>query len=73
MLVYQYSLGDRDGAGLKTSAKTWISRSDNLPRKTESEGTINLAGKQVNTRTITTYYDYGADIKIERPRVGAGD
>ena len=38
-----------------------------LPRKTESEGDLNLGGKQIHTKSVITYYDYEADIKIDKP------
>jgi hypothetical protein len=67
-MVYQYTLNEPQEKGFKSTAKTWVGVADNLPRKTESEGEMNIMGKQVNTKTNVTYSDYGADIKIDRPK-----
>jgi hypothetical protein len=67
-MVYQYTLNEPQEKGFKSTAKTWVGVTDNLPRKTESEGEMNIMGKQVNTKTNVTYSDYGADIKIDRPK-----
>jgi hypothetical protein len=66
-MVYQYTLNDIEGKGFKNTAKTWVGVTDNLPRKTESETEMNITGKQTDTKTTVTYYDYGAVIKIEPP------
>lgn len=65
--VYQYTINDPQGKGLKSTSKTWIGVTDSLPRKTESEGEMNIMGRAVNTKTSITYTDYNADIKIEPP------
>jgi hypothetical protein len=65
--IYQYTLGDPNNKDFHINAKTWVAAGDGLPRKTESEGDINLSGKQIHTKSITTYYDYEAEIKIEKP------
>ena len=64
--IYQYTLGSPDNKEFSTIAKTWVA-GDGLPRKTESEGDLTLGNKQVHTKSIITYYDYEADIKIEKP------
>jgi hypothetical protein len=64
MRVYQYSVSDPQGKGFKVTSKTWVNSTDNLPRKTESEGEMEIMGKQVKTKTTVTYYAYGADIRI---------
>jgi hypothetical protein len=64
--IYQYALGDPDNKDFSTNAKTWVAV-DGLPRKTESEGDLNLGGKQIHTKSTITYYDYEADIKIDKP------
>lgn len=63
MLVYQYTQNNPMGMNLKSTAKTWLSAADGLPRKTESEGEFN--GQK--TRTVVTISDYNSDIKIESP------
>ena len=65
--IYQYTLSDPDHKDFKASAKTWVGAGDGLPRKTESESDLNLNGKQIHTKSIISYYDYEADIKIEQP------
>lgn len=65
--IYQYKLGNPDNKDFAISAKTWVAVGDGLPRKTESEGDVNLGGKQIHTKSIISYYDYEADIKIEKP------
>ncbi|HKP72965.1 MAG TPA: hypothetical protein VJT82_08510 [Pyrinomonadaceae bacterium] len=63
-LVYQYTQNDPMGMkGLKSTAKTWLSVADGLPRKTETEGDYN--GQK--TKTLVTISDYNADIKIDAP------
>ncbi len=68
-MVYQYTYSDPQGKGFKTTAKTWIGVANNLPLKTESEGESEVMGKTLNSKSTITYYDYDADIKIERPDV----
>jgi len=63
MLVYQYTQNNPMGMNLKSTAKTWLSVADGLPRKTETEGEFN--GQK--TKTLITVSDYNADIKIESP------
>ena len=65
--IYQYTLGDPDNKDFSSNAKTWVAAGDGLPRKTESEGDFNLGGKQIHTKSVVTYYDYEADIKIDKP------
>jgi hypothetical protein len=65
--IYQYTLGNPDNKDFNISAKTWVGAGDGLPHKTESEGDLNLAGRQIHTKSIITYYDYGADITINKP------
>jgi len=64
--IYQYTLGNPDNKAFSTNAETWVA-ADGLPRKTESEGDLNLGSKQIHTKSIITYYDYEADIKIDKP------
>lgn len=33
----------------------------------ESETEMNIGGKLTTTKTTTSYYDYDAEIKLERP------
>jgi len=65
--IYQYTLGNSENKDFHTNAKTWVAAGDGLPRKTESEGDLSLGGRQIHTKSIITYYDYGADIKIDKP------
>ena len=64
--IYQYVLGNSGNRDFSTNAKTWVAV-DGLPHKTESETDLNLGGKQIHTKSIITYYDYEADIKIDKP------
>ena len=66
--IYQYTLSNPDHQDLSTSARTWVGAGDGLPRKTESESDFNLSGRQIHTKSIISYYDYGADINIEKPQ-----
>jgi hypothetical protein len=63
MLVYQYTQNNPMGMKVKSTAKTWLSVADGLPRKTESEGEFN----GTKTKMLMTMSDYNADIKIESP------
>src|SRR5687768_4409519 len=65
--IYQYSFNSPEYKDFKGSTKTWVAASDNLPRKTETEGEMNVNGKPVMTKTTITYSDFGADIKIDPP------
>jgi hypothetical protein len=61
--VYQYTVKNAFGTNLTSVSKAWVAASDNLPRKMEVEG--NVGGKP--SKTLITYYDYNADIKIDPP------
>ena len=63
MLVYQYTQNNPMGMKLKSTARTWLSVADGLPRKTETEGEFN----GTKSKTLITMSDYNADIKIEAP------
>lgn len=63
MLVYEYTQTNPLGLKMKATSKTWLSATDGLPRKTETEG--ELDGKK--TKTVVTLTDYNSDIKIEPP------
>ena len=65
--IYQYTFNLPQNKDFKGTSKTWVGMSDNLPRKTETEGEMNLMGKPVMTKTTITYSDFGSDIKIEPP------
>ena len=67
-LVYQYTTAVGQNKELKATAKTWIGATDGLPRKTETEGDVNMMGKQLHTKTIITYSGFNSDIKIEAPK-----
>jgi hypothetical protein len=62
-LAYRYSLKNAFGMNFTSNCKMWVGVTDSLPRKMEVEGEFN----KVKTRSAVTYYDYGADIKIEPP------
>jgi outer membrane lipoprotein-sorting protein len=61
--VYQYTVKNPAGMTGTSVAKVWIATTDNLPRKMETES--DFSGK--HSKTLVTYYDYGADVKIEPP------
>ena len=62
-LVYSYSMKNPFGMSFTNNCKMWVGLADSLPRRMEVEGEFN---KQ-KSRSLVTYYDYGADIKIEPP------
>lgn len=62
-LVYRYSLKNAFGMNFTSNCKMWVGVTDSLPRKMEVDGVFN----KVKSKSIVTYYDYGADIKIEPP------
>lgn len=63
MKVYQYTTKNAFGTNVTATSKAWISADSNLPRKIESEGVVH--GK--SSKSLITYYDYNAEIKIEPP------
>jgi len=63
MLVYRYTQNNPLGMNLKSTAKTWLSVADGLPRKTETDGEFS----GMKTHTLVTITDYNSDIKIESP------
>ena len=65
--VYGYTLSDPDNKQSDIIVRTWVGVADSLPRKTESESDANLGGRRIHIKGTVTYYDYEADIKIERP------
>jgi len=65
--VYTYTLKDPDDKQSDITAKTWVGVADSLPRKTESESDADIGGKQIHIKGVVTYYDYQADIRIEKP------
>jgi len=65
--IYTYTLSDPDNKQSAITARTWVGVADGLPRKTESESEANLGGKQIHIKGVVSYYDYEADIKIEKP------
>ena len=64
MYVYEYAMEDAGGVGARGRAKTWISQTDLLPRKTEVDGE---AGG-IKSHTTIIYSDYNSDIKIDAPK-----
>jgi hypothetical protein len=62
-LVYRYSMKDPFGMRFTGNCKMWVGLTDSLPRKMEVEGEFN----KMKTRSVVTYYDYGANIRIEPP------
>jgi hypothetical protein len=65
MRVYEFKRQDENGK--LSSGKMWISASDGLPRRLESNGGKESEGKPITTRMTVTYSDYNTDIKIEPP------
>lgn len=63
MLIYEYTQNNPMGMNLKSTARTWLSAADGLPRKTETAGEYN----GVKTKTLITLSGYNTDIKIEPP------
>jgi len=62
-LVYRYTMKDPFGMKSTSSCKMWVGVADSLPRKMEVEADFN----KMKTRSVVTYYDYGAEIRIEPP------
>ena len=62
-MAYRYTMKNPFGMNSTSICKMWVSLADSLPRKMEVEGEFN----KTKTRSVVTYYDYGADIKIEPP------
>ncbi|MEK6302189.1 MAG: hypothetical protein AABO41_15880 [Acidobacteriota bacterium] len=62
-LAYRYTMKNPFGMKSTSSCKMWVGLADSLPRKMEVEAEFN----KMKTRSVVTYYDYGADIKIEPP------
>jgi TonB family protein len=50
------------------TTRLWIGEADGLLRKSEADGCV---GSKTVT-VVSTYYDYNADIKIERPEIAEG-
>ena len=61
--IYEYTVKNAYGTNMTSISKAWISANDNLPRKMEVQADVN--GKP--SKTLITYYDYNADIKIAPP------
>jgi hypothetical protein len=59
-LVYQYTVTIKGPPAISTVTKFWSAVSDNLPRKSETTAST-------GNKTVTTYYDYNANIVIEAP------
>lgn len=68
-MIYQfsYSLSNLSEKTPIMTMKMWIGTRDNLPYKIENELEGNLGGESFRIKTVTKYYDFGADIKIEPP------
>lgn len=66
-MVYQYTFSDSQGKGFRTSATTWIAVTNNLPVKTESEGEVEIMGKNVKSKSTIVYSGFEEPITIERP------
>jgi hypothetical protein len=63
MQVYTYQTDNAMGMKVKSDSKMWVSPTDHLPRRIESEG--EYAG--MRSRTTITYSNFNADLKIEPP------
>jgi len=67
-MLYQYTLSGSGGKGFKNTVKTWVGVADGLSRRTEGDADIvNITGKEVHTKSTTTYSAYGAEIMVEPP------
>ncbi len=60
MLVYQYTSTYKGPPAITTTSKVWVAVSDSLPRKSETTGST-------GAKTVTTFYDYNANIAINPP------
>jgi len=58
--VYQYTTTIKTPTPTTVTSKVWIGVADGLPRKMEST-------TKAGVKTVTTYYDYNANIVIEPP------
>ena len=67
-LVYEYTLTGELAKNIKSTSKTWIGATDNLPRKIETEGELQSTGQPLKTKTTIIYTGYNSDIKIEPPK-----
>lgn len=69
MLVYRYTLKDLLGPGHDAVSKLWIGATDHLQHQLVSESDFDPLGngKTIHSKTVATFYDYGADIAIEPP------
>jgi hypothetical protein len=70
--VYQFKVSrtmtSTAGTTLITGVgKLWVAVSDGLPRKADSDSTMQFSGRSTAVKSTILYYDYNADIKIEAP------
>ena len=67
MRVYQFTHDDTSDTGFKSVVKTWVGVKDALPHRIEGAGEAPDQGEGSKMRTVYTYSDHNADIKIEPP------
>lgn len=69
MLTYQYTIKDLLGPGKDGVSKIWIGATDNLQHQLVTESDVDPlnTGKMIHSKTTVSFYDYGADIKIDPP------
>jgi hypothetical protein len=58
--VYEYTTTIKTPTPMTTTSKVWVGVADGLPRKRESASKSGI-------KSVTTYYDYNANIVIEPP------
>mgnify|MGYP000456893122 CR=1 FL=1 len=64
--VYEYSPSSTQTAD-QLRIKLWIGERDGLIYKIESEFDLSTGDKPNRVKSVMKVYDFGADIKIERP------
>jgi TonB family protein len=67
-LVYRRTSYLGPNKTIPLTTRLWIGEADSLLRKSEFD--CDVESKKVTT--VSTYYDYNADIKIERPEIAEG-
>jgi hypothetical protein len=67
MFVYQHSSGEIPDQAAGGQTRTWVGVKDGLPYKIELDAWVKPDRQVMTVKTTTTYYDYNADIVIQRP------
>lgn len=65
VIIYQYSFTDE--INKDSVRKLWIGTRDNLIYKQENEFNSEFGGKSAKMKSAIKYYDFNADIEIEKP------